>query len=312
MELDFLAVGHIISETIKFPKYTIGPILGSPAAYSTLVASKLGARVAILTKIGMDFPKELLKPFYEMKIDINGIKTEGPESTTNILTYDESGKKEFLYLKRAPPILPNDIPKDYLRAKIAFICPMDGEVPLEVIKIFREAGSLIAIDLDGYGGRGGKIGKYLTEKSIKNKKEALEELIKIIRFSHIVKIGSEDSLHLFKAKRKKEEDILKSLINEGINIGIITLGKKGCIVATKEDTFKIPAIPANVIDTTGGGDAFIAGFLIEYLRTNDPFRSALFGSATASIVIESSGGAIPSRMPFRDNVYERILNFLKR
>ncbi|MEM2175004.1 MAG: carbohydrate kinase family protein [Candidatus Micrarchaeia archaeon] len=311
MSIDFISIGHIINETIKFPEYTIGPVLGSPAAYSALTASKLGAKVAILTKIGTDFPKELLKPFYEMKIDTAGIKIEGNESTTNILTYNKAGKKEFLYLKKASPILSSDIPKDYLKARLALICPMDGEVSLEVVKIFKESGALIAIDIDGYGGRGGKIGKYLIEKSIKNKKEAIKELIKIVKYSHIVKIGYEDSLHLFKIKRKKEEDILKFLIKEGAKIGIITLGKRGSIVATNEDIYRIPAIPANVIDTTGGGDAFIAGFLIEYLRTNDAFRSALFGSAVASIIIEKSGGAIPSRMPSRDTVYERILNFLK-
>jgi hypothetical protein len=44
MSSDFVAIGHLIKETIKFPETTVGPLLGSPAAYSSVAAAKLGAR----------------------------------------------------------------------------------------------------------------------------------------------------------------------------------------------------------------------------------------------------------------------------
>jgi sugar/nucleoside kinase (ribokinase family) len=51
---------------------------------------------------------------------------------------------------------------------------------------------------------------------------------------------------------------------------------------------------------------YMAGFLVEYLRTNDVWESALFASATASIVIEGTGGVAAGRMPTTSEVEKRI------
>lgn len=310
MKLDLITVGHIVKETIQFPDRTIGPVLGSPAAYVSVIAGKLGTKTGIVTKIGKDMPESLLKPFFDANVDRQGIRIEGENSTTNLLIYDKKGNKTFRYLKRASDILIDDIPSDYLKAKMAYICPMDGEVPIQVVKNLADGGVKLAVDLDGYGGRAGKLGRYLTRQGIKMR-DSFKELAKIIKYFSIVKVGAADSLHLFRLKKRDEEEIARMLVKLGAEVGIITLGKKGSIVADKESVFKIPSIPAKVVDTTGGGDAYIAGFLTEYLRTNDIWRSALFGSGTASIVIESSDGVNYSRMPKRSDVYERVLTFLK-
>jgi sugar/nucleoside kinase (ribokinase family) len=61
-----------------------------------------------------------------------------------------------------------------------------------------------------------------------------------------------------------------------------------------------------VVDTTGGGDSFMAGFLCEYIRSGDPLRAARWGSATAACVIEQSGGVHIGRMPTREVVLDRL------
>ncbi len=92
----------------------------------------------------------------------------------------------------------------------------------------------------------------------------------------------------------------------GCYIGIVTLGEKGAIVATKDRKFRVPAFPVRVKDCTGAGDAYSAGFLAEYLRTKDPYKSALFAVATASLVIEGTGGVLAERMPTTSEVQSRI------
>ena len=92
----------------------------------------------------------------------------------------------------------------------------------------------------------------------------------------------------------------------GAKVGIVTLGEEGAIVATKEKTFVIPVFSTNVVDCTGAGDAYMAGFLVKYLRTEDAWKSGLFASATASLVIEGTGGVVASRMPIRAQVLKRM------
>lgn len=297
---ELVVVGHILNETIKLPDRTIAPVLGSPAAYSSVIAARLGVKAGIVTKIGKDMPRELLKVFSEAGVDTRGIKTEGEASTTNLLIYDGSGNKRVRYLKKAPHILFDDIPKEYLDAKIMYICPMDHEVPLETVRELSNLGKTLAVDLMGYGGATSSVH---PDKKEQESHQALKELIKHF---HIVRASIEDSQYFFGAKEEMEEDIAYLFTEWGADIGIVTLGEKGAVITTKDRKFRIPAFPAKVEDCTGAGDAYSAGFLVEYLRTKEPYKSALFAAATASLVIEGSGGVLLERMPTSSAVRSRI------
>ncbi|MDD5600494.1 MAG: carbohydrate kinase family protein, partial [Actinomycetota bacterium] len=63
--VDIAVLGHILKEKIIFPDREIYPVLGSPVAYSSVCMASLGVDVGIVTKIGKDFPEELLKVFNE-------------------------------------------------------------------------------------------------------------------------------------------------------------------------------------------------------------------------------------------------------
>ena len=150
--VDFVAIGHLVKETIEFPGKKVGPVLGSPVAYSSVTAAKLGMRVGIVTKIGKDMAEDLLKFLGTVKVNKRGIKI-GEETTTNLLIYDSLGNKKIQYLKRAPDILSKDIPTDYLKAEIIFVCPINYEVPVETVKAIRKKSkAILAVDLGGYGG----------------------------------------------------------------------------------------------------------------------------------------------------------------
>ena len=83
------------------------------------------------------------------------------------------------------------------------------------------------------------------------------------------------------------------------------LGMKTGLV-TKEESLRVPAFATKVKDLTGAGDSYSAGFLVEYLRSKDPYQSALFAAATASLVIEGSGGVLSKRMPTTLEVKRRV------
>jgi sugar/nucleoside kinase (ribokinase family) len=63
----------------------------------------------------------------------------------------------------------------------------------------------------------------------------------------------------------------------------VKLGVDGCIVSANGKTRRIPVRRARkVIDATGAGDAFVAGFLAGMLRDLDPFAAARLGNAVAA------------------------------
>lgn len=94
-----------------------------------------------------------------------------------------------------------------------------------------------------------------------------------------------------KAFTQKENvnDILDSMLKYTEN-AVLTLGEEGVIVRTASgDEHKEPAIKTKVVDTTGAGDSFSAGFLHEFLKTKDIKKATKLGSKVASKTISELG-----------------------
>jgi sugar/nucleoside kinase (ribokinase family) len=69
----------------------------------------------------------------------------------------------------------------------------------------------------------------------------------------------------------------------------LTLGPEGCLVAWDGGQQQVPAVPAAVVDTTGAGDAFAAGFLGAYLRARDAAAAAQAGVRAAAVIVGRLG-----------------------
>ena len=94
------------------------------------------------------------------------------------------------------------------------------------------------------------------------------------------------------------------------DIVIVTRGAKGSLIATETETLKIDAVPVNqVIDTTGAGDLFAAGFLFGFTHGCGINESAKIGSAMAA-EDNSHVGTRPRDGAIRLNVEFGINNFL--
>jgi sugar/nucleoside kinase (ribokinase family) len=77
----------------------------------------------------------------------------------------------------------------------------------------------------------------------------------------------------------------------------VTLGAKGSIVAQGSDVVSVPAAPvARVVDTTGAGDSYAAGFLYGVVRESGPETSARLGSLAAAEIVSHLGARPLSRL----------------
>jgi ribokinase len=71
---------------------------------------------------------------------------------------------------------------------------------------------------------------------------------------------------------------------------VLTLGGEGCLVATRNGQTHVPPMQVDrVVDVTGAGDAFAAGFVAEYARTGDALAAARAGNALAAQVVGRVG-----------------------
>jgi len=98
-----------------------------------------------------------------------------------------------------------------------------------------------------------------------------------------------------------EEELACMEMAKMAKIAIVKIGKKGSIICTKDEIFRINAVEAKALDTTGAGDLWASGFLYGYLNDWPLDKCGELASAVASEVIQIMGPVIP------DTGYEKLI-----
>ncbi len=84
-------------------------------------------------------------------------------------------------------------------------------------------------------------------------------------------------------------DGARALVDAGAGCVAVTQGSKGALVVTADEAIEVPAYSIDVVDTTGCGDAFSAGFLRGLSLGRDLRGAAQLGCATAAQVAQGLG-----------------------
>ena len=82
------------------------------------------------------------------------------------------------------------------------------------------------------------------------------------------------------------------VISKDVDISVVTIGKDGVLAKNKSQMIHETALSSNVVDTTGAGDNFAAGFLYGYSCGASLEHSAKIGSILSGNVIETVGAQI--------------------
>jgi len=127
------------------------------------------------------------------------------------------------------------------------------------------------------------------------------------------KAGSLKYISILKANQKEAEimtgnentrEAAREIASYGVREVVITLSEKGSIILFDGHFYSIPAFrPDKLVDTTGCGDTYMAGYLWKRSLGKDIAHAGKFGSAMASLKIEKFGG-FDGKM---DQILERML-----
>ncbi|HLK42521.1 MAG TPA: carbohydrate kinase [Thermoleophilia bacterium] len=144
----------------------------------------------------------------------------------------------------------------------------------------------------------------IREALIDDRADYIARLELVLERTDVVKASAEDIAWLVPGV--PPADGAAELLRRGPSAALVTRGAQGALVVTRQDVVTVPAVPVDVIDTIGAGDAFGAGF-IAWWREHGLGRGELadpgaLGAAAAFACLVAARtcerpGATPPRMP---------------
>jgi ribokinase len=93
------------------------------------------------------------------------------------------------------------------------------------------------------------------------------------------------------------EQAARALLDRGVGCAIITLGASGILIAEARGFRHMPALPAEVVDTTAAGDSFIGGFAAGIAEGADVDDAARLGLRVARLCVGRAGAQ--ASLPYR-------------
>ena len=298
---DVAVVGHFAIDTINLPsRASPFVVLGGSVTYVSFVAKRLDSSVSVISKVGGDFPEAYMWWLREEGIDLSSVTKLADEQTTRFeLGYSKDLSNRTLKLgSKAPPLNVSDLPRS-LRAKAVHVAPIAGEISYKVVKKLKRCAEVLSLDPQGLLRKIDKTGNVTAGSRVDKRLFSLVNVYKSSLDEITALTGHSD---------------LKSAVNAvhdfGVKTVIVTLGAKGAVLSVEKTLYNIPACNSRVlVDPTGAGDAFIGGFLTEYIRQKDAYWCACVGSAAASLLIEGIG---PTFFGEKEEIYQRARDIYEK
>jgi sugar/nucleoside kinase (ribokinase family) len=250
-----------------------------PAGGTALTLSKLGAEVMSAGAIGTDALGDvLLELLGQAGIDTKLlVRREQVQTSASVLPIRPDGSRPAFHVVGANATYSaGDAPWEAIKTAthLHLGAPefMGGEAAAEILAFARQHGVVTSADLLAPGDQAGAIRDWIAPA-----------------FAHLDYLLPNDEQVLALAG---SDDLLagaRALIDKGVGCVAATRGADGAVVVDGDGAVQVPALAVDVVDTTGCGDAFSAGFLRGLSLERSREDAATLGCACAALVATGLG-----------------------
>ncbi len=272
-------------------------ISGGSGANTTVGVASLGGKAAFIGKVGNDQLGGIFRHDIRsagVQFDIAPATSGTPTARSMILVTPDAERTMNTYLGACQELTPDDVdPHLIQRAKVTYMegylwdPPLAKQAFLKAARIAHDAGQEVSLTLsDAFC-----VGRYLTE---------FQDLVK--NHVDILFANTSEILALWQTE---DWDEAVRLTREHCDLAALTRSEKGSVIVTADEVHEIPAWPVDqIVDLTGAGDLYAAGFLYGYTHGRDFVACGRIASLAAGEVI-SHLGARPE-IPLDELVLQRL------
>ncbi len=287
--MSITAVGHIALDTVITESGRLEQ-LGGPPSFMSTIGDVIDSRVDVVTRIGPDFPRVHRELFKERGINLTTWTCDSP-TTRFILDYTVQ-PRGLAVGAVCDEIEITDIPD----SGCVILSPIVGEINESFLGSVEPG--FLALDPQGLVRKIHDDGSITLEPWRSPHLNRID-LLKTSIHEHFFLTGEPDPLRS-----------LGEIMENGVDVAVITLGDGGSLVQSADARLKMPVYPTESIDSTGAGDCFLATLSYSLYRGEPLQWSCALASAVASSAVETRGPYIElskSTITERaENLHEKI------
>jgi len=270
---------------------------GAPANFAVGVA-RLGANVRFFGKVSDDkFGHFLTQKLAQEGIALDNLVTaqKGEKTSLAFVFRDAFGERDFLFYREnaadsaltseeLKPELFTDL--QYLHfGTLSLVAEPSRKATFQAISYCKDNGGTICFDPN-------------IRKDLWSDEKELREVVRQALNKTDIFYPSKEELDFILGKQLPPQEAILELFKQfPIKIVALKLGKEGCLLKSREGFFaEIPSFDVSVVDTTGAGDGFNAGFIFALAQGMSLEEAGVLGNAVGALVIGKEGAmtALPT------------------
>ena len=252
---------------------------GGGGANAAVTFARQGLSVACVGVIGEDFNgKELLDTLSAEGVDVSHFQKHGDDYTAySVILVDDSGERTILsYKGEGQHFDAAKIPFDKLETRWLYLDSLGGHYDVLEKAVLWAAENGVKLATNPGGGE---------------LAHGLEKLRPLLKHFSIVMMNQEEAAGLTGINYADETAIFKMMDELIGGVFVMTKGSDGVVVSDGKRIYSAGIPDSPVVERTGAGDAFNAGFVAQYfISGGDVVKAIKFATASASSVVSQYGG----------------------
>lgn len=273
---DICCIGHITKDKIVTPNRTVY-MAGGTSFYFSYAINQLPKDVTFSLVTAMNpTEKEPVEKMLKAGIDVSMNASRNTVFFENIYGENQNERKQRV-LAKADPFTIQQL--EHVDAKVFHLGSLlADDFPTEVVEYLSRKGR-VSIDVQGY------LREVRDEKVYPID---WKEKLKVLKHTYYLKVNETEMETI--TGLKDAHEAAKLIHAWGVTEVIITLGSEGSLVYVDDKFYEIPAYPPHeVVDATGCGDTYSAGYLYKRLQGATPTEAGKFAAAMCTIKLEHNG-----------------------
>jgi sugar/nucleoside kinase (ribokinase family) len=287
---------HVVLDTIRQMDGSSIDSLGGPPCYCGLTSRRFGFDVALATRIGSDFPSQMVDFLLRNKIAINENHRDHQNPTTRFSICSQQDTRTLSLASKCGALTPEDIGK--MKVDCWLASPVVDEISTEVLAAIKADGGarhFCMLDPQGYM-------RSVDSNGIVTLKDRLDLDLSGVR---AIKVDEEEMRALTGGIDGLEG--MKVLQSRGIEFVVSTIHREIHLLHEKTHYWaKMKEMDAP--DSTGAGDILCAAFCCSFVKEKDPLWAICFGAGAVKAALESGQSGL-DKVPSMGTIEENASYF---